>query len=348
MTLTVAPNNTIYLRTTYVLIGGVAYELKQTGLTCTYSLSPTSQSVPASGGTFALTVTTLPNCPYGIAVTDSTAVTGLTNYFTSTQSINYTVAPNPSLTSRTIYATINNTTLYTGQLVITQAGQSAAVLTTSSIPAGADTASAFTVTAGSTTLQTRQIHVDSNAGTLAATTAVTGSPQFLTISTNAAQVPANYTLTVNPAGLAAGTYTNTATITAGGGSVSYPVTLFVQAPAAAGSRAAVYRAAAGLVLVDRNADGFCCSSDLVGSLGQAGDLPIAGDWTGDGARKFGLYRPSTGLFLLDKNNNGAFDSGVDAALTFAPATGDVPVVGDWTGSGVERVGVFRAGVWYRI
>jgi hypothetical protein len=26
--------------------------------------------------------------------------------------------------------------------------------------------------------------------------------------------------------------------------------------------------------------------------------------------------------------------------------GDIPVVGDWTGSGTTKVGVFRSGVWY--
>jgi len=84
--------------------------------------------------------------------------------------------------------------------------------------------------------------------------------------------------------------------------------------------------------------------DQFGFFGQPGDIPIVGDWTGDGKSKIGVYRPTTGLFALDVNGNLNFDGGVDRTGKFG-AGGDTPIVGDWTGSGVFRVGTFKNGLW---
>ena len=52
-----------------------------------------------------------------------------------------------------------------------------------------------------------------------------------------------------------------------------------------------------------------------------------------------------GRWTIDKNANGVFDSG-DPYFTFQIyGTGDKPVVGDWDGSGVQKVGVFNNGFW---
>jgi hypothetical protein len=80
--------------------------------------------------------------------------------------------------------------------------------------------------------------------------------------------------------------------------------------------------------------------------GIAGDIPITGDWTGDGYTKIGIYRSSNGEFILD-NGDEMFDSG-DKVYSFlstigGPQAGDIPVVGDWNGSGTTKVGIFRAG-----
>jgi len=40
-------------------------------------------------------------------------------------------------------------------------------------------------------------------------------------------------------------------------------------------------------------------------FGQAGDIPIAGDWTGSGKSKVGVFR--NGFWILDMNGNGLFD-----------------------------------------
>ena len=49
--------------------------------------------------------------------------------------------------------------------------------------------------------------------------------------------------------------------------------------------------------------------------GIAGDIPITGDWTGDGHTKAGIYRPKNGDFLLDTNGDDVFDAG-DAVYKF--------------------------------
>ena len=79
---------------------------------------------------------------------------------------------------------------------------------------------------------------------------------------------------------------------------------------------------------------------------KATDIPVAGDWTGDGHAKVGIYRPTTGQWFLDANNNGVFDAG-DLTYNFVGlAAGDIPVVGDWNGMHKDCVGIFRSGFYW--
>jgi hypothetical protein len=72
--------------------------------------------------------------------------------------------------------------------------------------------------------------------------------------------------------------------------------------------------------------------------GNAGYLPLAGDWDGDGIDTVGLYNPSTGAFFLkNANTPGAAD------IVFAFGAGNagyVPLSGDWDGDGIETVGLY--------
>ena len=51
------------------------------------------------------------------------------------------------------------------------------------------------------------------------------------------------------------------------------------------------------------------------------------DGTGDGTAKVGIYRPSTGTWFLDANNNGVFDAG-DLQYQFGGLPGDIAFAGD--------------------
>jgi hypothetical protein len=90
----------------------------------------------------------------------------------------------------------------------------------------------------------------------------------------------------------------------------------------------------------------CLTSFTPPGGAQPTDVGIAGDWTGSGHARIGIFRPSTGVWWLDANGNGVLDAG-DLAYQFggmvaAGVNQDVPVVGDWTAKGKSCIGAFRA------
>ena len=111
------------------------------------------------------------------------------------------------------------------------------------------------------------------------------------------------------------------------------------------TRVGIYRPSNGLFILDSNGDNQFDAGDAVYNLGvgtQPGDVPVVGDWNGDGRTKVGLFRGGS-QWLLDYNGNGVFEQGIDKTYTFGGIAGDLPVVGDWTGSGTSKIGVFRFG-----
>ncbi|MEK7407465.1 MAG: hypothetical protein AAB225_20500 [Acidobacteriota bacterium] len=72
--------------------------------------------------------------------------------------------------------------------------------------------------------------------------------------------------------------------------------------------------------------------------GKPGDLPVAGDWDGDGLHETGLYRPSENRWYLDKDLDGKADRSFELA---GMKPSDLPVAGDWDGDGVSSPGYFR-------
>ncbi len=65
------------------------------------------------------------------------------------------------------------------------------------------------------------------------------------------------------------------------------------------------------------------AADLAVNYGAPGDLPMAGDWDGDGVATVGIYRQ--GLVALRNSNTGGY-----AELAFLLGTaGDVPLAGRW-------------------
>ena len=80
--------------------------------------------------------------------------------------------------------------------------------------------------------------------------------------------------------------------------------------------------------------------------GYPGDIPVIGDWRGDGVSKIGIYR--AGQWYLDMNGNGGWDGcEIDKCIdTFWGYAEDIPVVGDWNGDGISKIGIYRYGNWY--
>jgi hypothetical protein len=67
--------------------------------------------------------------------------------------------------------------------------------------------------------------------------------------------------------------------------------------------------------------------DIRVDVGEEHDLPVAGDWDGNGTATIGVYRPASSTFLL-RNANTAGEP--DVTVAFGRA-GDLPVAGNWDG-----------------
>ena len=73
------------------------------------------------------------------------------------------------------------------------------------------------------------------------------------------------------------------------------------------------------------------------------------DWNGDGKTELGLYRPSSGEWFLDTDGDHVWRTCEhDMCVESFGSPGDMPVAGDWNGTGSAKIGVFRAetGEWF--
>ena len=66
--------------------------------------------------------------------------------------------------------------------------------------------------------------------------------------------------------------------------------------------------------------------DATTTFGVAGDIPVAGDWSGSGNTKIGVFR--NGTWFLDLNGNRIWDgAAVDAMVSGFGSPGDLPLAG---------------------
>ena len=102
-----------------------------------------------------------------------------------------------------------------------------------------------------------------------------------------------------------------------------------------------YRPSASLFWLDVDGDGAWQADpdrSLAAPAALSGDLPIAGDWDGDGRDEVGLFRPSAALFILDVDGDGVDNN--DPRYVFG-SPGDRALVGDWNCDGRDELGVYR-------
>jgi len=91
----------------------------------------------------------------------------------------------------------------------------------------------------------------------------------------------------------------------------------------------VFRPSIGWWFVDVNGDGTWsgCGADGCYNFGISVDLPVTGDWNGDGYTEIGVYRPSIGMWFLDYNGNDSWnDCTTDRCYQFGISV-DLPVSG---------------------
>jgi hypothetical protein len=98
-----------------------------------------------------------------------------------------------------------------------------------------------------------------------------------------------------------------------------------------------------------NPDGFEICTDGVDN--NCNDLVDAADsaafncpLTTPLSESFGVYRE--GVWFIDNNGNGAWDTGTDTVYSDFGMDGDLPVAGDWNDDGITQIGVFRNGQWW--
>ncbi len=80
---------------------------------------------------------------------------------------------------------------------------------------------------------------------------------------------------------------------------------------------------------------------ITDSFGVRSDLPVAGDWNGDGFDEIGVWRPGTGRFYLDIDGTFTWRTGIDLVTDPFGARDDRPVAGDWNGDGTDEIGMWR-------
>jgi hypothetical protein len=76
--------------------------------------------------------------------------------------------------------------------------------------------------------------------------------------------------------------------------------------------------------------------------GLQGNIPVVGDWDGNGTTTVGIYQVENGIWKLRNSNaSGAPDFNTTGlgGFAFGGLPGDLPVVGDWDGNGTTTVGV---------
>jgi hypothetical protein len=195
------------------------------------------------------------------------------------------------------------------------------------------------------------------------------------IGTTTTSVSQTYTLTVAQTGTGSGSVSSTSAGISCGSDCSEPyphgttVTLTETFTPPLSIKIGIFRPSTGSWHLDLNGNGVfddCEVDACVQSFDQQGDLfavddwagtgitsmrvfdPRTGmwelDWTGDGVTQIGIFDPTTGLWKLDWNNNGRFDDcETDSCLGPFGIAGDLPIVGDWNGTGKAQIGIFDPG-----
>ncbi|MDO5113538.1 MAG: SdrD B-like domain-containing protein [Planctomycetia bacterium] len=94
--------------------------------------------------------------------------------------------------------------------------------------------------------------------------------------------------------------------------------------------------------LDVDGDGRITERDAVFHFGQKGDIPVVGNWDnqtvdGKAVSKIGVYRDGT--WILDVKGTGMMNDDVQIVRQGRP--GELPIVGDFDGTGVSKLATYR-------
>jgi hypothetical protein len=324
--------------------------LTQVQNTCSFSASPTSGNFQIGGGNGSTTVTTGTGCNWtAFSQVSWITINTPTGQTSGNGTVSFTVASNSGGFART------GTFVAAGQVVtINQAGTQTCPTTQINFKqtlngdlATNDCPMTRTTSCGAGTRTFDQYQFSGVAGQQVAISLTAANPTALdtylfligptgsvvaenddiVLNTNTnSRIPATGFLTLP----ATGTYTIEATSCNPNAVGSYTISAQRQKnPTTPGQ----YRPSNGFVYIRNTNDTGIANSEFF--YGIASDIPISGDWNGDGVDTVGIYR--NGQFFLRNSN----DTG-NADINFAfGAPGDLPIAGDWDGDGIDTIGLVR-------
>lgn len=244
--------------------------------TCSYSLSPTAVSAPSSGGSFTVNVSTTAGCAWTPSANASWITLADGSARTGPGSFSFLVAANGSSSSRSGAVSAGG-----ASASVSQSG----VTTSPTLTVSATTLS-LSVTAGSKKTVSGSVTVSSTGAAVPVT--VSGAlPAWLSVSPTSFQTPAAVKFTANPAGLAAGSYTTTVTLSSGSTAngfvqvaVNFTVMESVKVRRSAKGIAFKADAASGPSAQTIEVEASAGVSDIVLSAGDASWVSISGSRTG--------------------------------------------------------------------
>jgi hypothetical protein len=145
----------------------------------------------------------------------------------------------------------------------------------------------------------------------------------------------DYVATSGTLTFAPGDVSKTVSVTILADSTSEPDETFFLNLSSPSGNVALARAQATATIVD----------DVRFAFGTAGDIPLLGDWNGDGIATPGVFRVDgvgNGTFLL---RNSLSSGAADITFSFGQV-GDRPLVGDWNGDGIDTVALQRGNNYF--
>ena len=93
----------------------------------------------------------------------------------------------------------------------------------------------------------------------------------------------------------------------------------------------------GVWKLDTDGDGRISEADELVEFGAPGDVPVTGDFDGDGIDDIGVYRQGT--WILDSDGD-RHETAVDEVFHQGGAN-DIPVTGDFDGDGIDEIATYR-------